>query len=151
MELIAITSEAQPARVIANLPECAVDVLKMTAQTYENHGFAPPWIGYLGVKDGVCVGACGFKTAPQNGAVEIAYYTFPQHEGRGIATRMAKHLIDIARVENPSITVAAQTLPVENASNHILRKLGFAFDGELMHAEDGKVWQWTLTKGSTES
>src|SRR5436190_11157789 len=37
------------------------------------------------------VGLCSFKTEPNDlGEVEIAYYTFPHREGRGIATAMAR-------------------------------------------------------------
>jgi RimJ/RimL family protein N-acetyltransferase len=73
---------------------------------------------------------------------EIAYFTFPDFEGRGLATQMARHLVDIALVTSPRITVAAQTLPQENASTTTLRKLGFVFKETLIHPEDGQVWEW---------
>jgi RimJ/RimL family protein N-acetyltransferase len=88
------------------------------------------------------VGGCGFKGAPADNRVEIAYSTFPDFEGRGLATQMARHLVDIALVTSPGITVAAQTLPEENASTTILRKLGFVFKETLIHPEDGQMWEW---------
>jgi RimJ/RimL family protein N-acetyltransferase len=75
--------------------------------------------------------------------VEIAYFTFPGNEGRGIATRMASELVAIAR-QNGVRAVKAQTLPRENASTRILEKLGFSKAGSVRHPEDGEVWEWRL-------
>lgn len=56
-----------------------------------------------GGKIGVAVGTCGFKSSPDQGRVEIAYFTFPDFEGRGLATAMAGELLAIAigSVEHP--------------------------------------------------
>ena len=40
------------------------------------------------------------------------------------------------------MVVAAQTLREEGASTRILKKLGFEFWGEILHPEDGPVWEW---------
>ena len=90
------------------------------------------------------MGACGFKSSPVAGRVEIAYGTFPGHEGRGFATTMARELVQISRQEDTSLTVTAQTLPEENASTSILKKLGFTLVGPVEHPEDGTVWEWEL-------
>ena len=37
-------------------------------------------------------------------------------------------------------------VPQESASTAILRKQGFAFEGEVEHPDDGRVWQWILEK-----
>ncbi len=89
-----------------------------------------------------------FKSPPKNNRVEIAYFTLPAHESRGIATRMASELIHIAVDKMPDVTVAAQTLPEENASNSILKKLQFRLVGSLEHPEDGLVWEWQLRDAS---
>jgi len=60
---------------------------------------------------------------------------------------MARALIQIARDADPGIELMAQTLPVENASNSILRKLGFKFAGTVDHEEEGRVWEWRLRAG----
>jgi RimJ/RimL family protein N-acetyltransferase len=39
-------------------------------------------------------------------------------------------------------TVIAHTLPENNASTHILDKIGFTFAGEIEHPEDGLIWRW---------
>lgn len=100
-----------------------------------------PWAGYLAEEDGVLVGTCGYKSPPMDGAVEIAYFTFPEHEGRGIATHMAEQLVAIA-FENGATCVRAQTLPEPNASTRILGRLGFTLIGPVQHPEDGEVWEW---------
>ena len=47
---------------------------------------------------------------------------------------------------SPEITIAAQTLPEENASTAVLKKNGFQLIAELEHPEDGKVWEWQFVK-----
>ena len=74
----------------------------------------------------------------QDNRVKIAYYTLPEFEGRGIATSAALELIDIARTAVSGILVIAQTLPVPNASNSILKKLG-------SHAQASR-WMASLEK-----
>jgi RimJ/RimL family protein N-acetyltransferase len=122
----------------------ARDALGANVAHYNRSGFEPPWIGYLAIDSGACVGCCAFKSGPRGNRVEIAYHTFAPHEGRGIATEMARMLVAIARASLPGVVVAAQTLPEENASTRILTKLGFARTGWADDDEAGRVWEWTL-------
>lgn len=120
------------------------EVVEATVAHYQRIGFVPPWIGYVGLNDGVPVGVCGYKSQPVGGRVEIAYATAPGHEGKGVATALARELVRIAQQEDRSLTVFAQTLPEENASTSILKKLGFRFVRSVDHPEDGLVWEWEL-------
>lgn len=86
------------------------------------------------------------QVAPRDGRVEIAYFTFPASQARGVATAMAAALVGIARRHDPSISVAAQTLPERNASHRILEKLGFRHIDTIEHPEDGVVWEWRLDR-----
>ena len=96
----------------------------------------------LAEPSGEAIGLCGYKGPPgADGFAEIAYFTFPLLEGRGIATAMARTLIDKAQVQGAS-AVCAHTLPEENASTKILGRLGFAFIGAVEDPEDGTVWRW---------
>lgn len=147
MELIAITESGALARPAPSTPEVAAEAVQAMIELYRKVGYEPPWIGYLAIESGACVGICGFKSPPENNRVEIAYFTFPEHESRGVATRMASELIRLALDKLPGVTVAAQTLPVENASTTILKKLQFRLMGSLEHPDDGLVWEWQL--GST--
>jgi [ribosomal protein S5]-alanine N-acetyltransferase len=107
-----------------------------------------PWIGYLALEAPMrrLVGTCGFKGGPSaDNAAEIAYFTFPGEEGRGIATAMADALVRIASTaEHPLETVLAHTLPERNASCRILEKSGFQHTGTVVDPEDGPVWRWEL-------
>ncbi len=138
------------AKQVASTPAIAAEVVQATMQLYRTVGYELPWIGYLAFENDICVGACGFKSSPQNNRVEIAYFTFPGHESRGVATRMASELIRIAMNKMPALIVAAQTLDEENSSTSVLRKLGFAKVSALEHAEDGLVWEWQLS-GSAQA
>jgi ribosomal-protein-alanine N-acetyltransferase len=142
LELIAITENGEMIKPTLSMPPLAAEIVKATTQLYQAVGYELPWIGYLAFENGTCVGSCGFKSPPQNNRVEIAYFTFPGHESRGVATRMASELIRLARDKMPALTVAAQTLPEENASTSVLKKLQFRLVGTVEHPEDGLVWEW---------
>jgi len=148
LELIGITESGESATALPSLPEIAADVVEATTQLYRAVGYEPPWIGYLAIENGTCVGTCGFKSPPQNNRVEIAYFTFPGNESRGVATRMATELIRIALDKMPTVTVAAQTLPEENASTSILKRLRFRLVGTAEDPDAGRVWEWQLSNSS---
>lgn len=104
-----------------------------------------PWGSYLAVDSDtlLVVGTCAFKGPPDaQGEVEVAYFTFPSHEGRGYATAMAGALRDRAAASPEVRTVRAHTLPERSASVRILEKLGFLWGGDVQDPEDGPVWRW---------
>jgi [ribosomal protein S5]-alanine N-acetyltransferase len=144
IRLVPIAQEGSPTEDLGLLADDAKEVCAVTASFYQSSGFLPPWVGYLALSGSTVVGTCGFKGPPVAGSVEIAYYTFPGSEGQGIATEMARRLINTARQADPGITVIAQTLPEPNASNAILKKVGFGYSGVVTHPEDGEVWEWRL-------
>lgn len=148
MNLIAITKEGRPEKEIKDLHPIAENILTATVELYKTANYEPPWVGYLVLDDlGECIGTCAFKSPPINNTVEIAYFTFPEYEGAGYASRMANNLVHIALKAQPGIKVIAQTLSEENASTSILKKAGFVFDKEVHHPEDGLVWEWKFAGG----
>jgi RimJ/RimL family protein N-acetyltransferase len=132
-------------RIDDALPDIARSVCESTADLYRAIGFHSPWTGYLAKDDCCYIGTCAFKAPPENRCVEIAYFTFPGFEGKGYATQMAQHLIHIARHARPDSIILAQTLPEENASTTILKKLNFRLKGTQQHPEDGTIWEWELS------
>ena len=120
---------------------------------YEQTGATEPWIGYLALEQGgagrVVVGSCGFKDQPRDGVVEIAYLTFPEHEGRGIGRHMAAAVLDIAEAHRGVTEVRAHTLPEANASTRILERLGFHLVGAVQDPDDGEVWRWSRAAAGT--
>ncbi len=142
MQLIPIEKHGFVSPSVPNPPDIVRDVIASTIALYERQGYEPPWIGYLAVEDDSCVGTCAFTSAPTQGQVEIAYFTFPPNEGRGVATRMAQLLIGLAAATDASVLVKAHTLSEENASTTVLRRLGFEFAGVVEHPTDGTIWEW---------
>jgi [ribosomal protein S5]-alanine N-acetyltransferase len=101
------------------------------------------WFGYLVVEgeSQQMVGTCSFKGPPVDHALEIACFTFPGFEGRGIGTAMARFLMERA-AQLPGVkAVIAHTAPESNTSTRILAKLGMTLVGDA--DEDGTlVWLW---------
>ena len=120
----------------------AAAVAQATGEMYRTSGYRPPWTGYLASSGEQIVGTCAFKAAPSDGAVEIAYFTFPGHEGQGIATAMARQLIDIAYATDRSLKVIAHTPPERSAANAVLHKIGFLLLGDYEDPAAGTVWEW---------
>jgi ribosomal protein S18 acetylase RimI-like enzyme len=142
MNLVPITFElAASERIRASA--LLSSVCDSTLATYPPPPEPQPWIGYLAEEDGDFKGTCAFKSPPQDGRVEIAYFTFPAFEGHGVATRMTTRLLGLARAHG-ALEATAHTLPQENPSTRILRRLGFQFTGVVNHPQDGPVWAWCL-------
>jgi RimJ/RimL family protein N-acetyltransferase len=131
----------------APLARIVRDMAGMQATLYRKTQAVEPWIGYLARLPGeeALVGSCSF-VARQGGQVEIAYFTFPGLEGRGFGRRMAEALVEIGWDDPALEQVIAHTLPQENASTAILRRLGFEQTGESIDPDEGSVWLWTLAR-----
>ncbi|MEM0896136.1 MAG: GNAT family N-acetyltransferase [Verrucomicrobiota bacterium] len=103
------------------------------------------WGGYFVVNAETreIVGSCAFKGPPsKEGRVEIAYFTYPEFEGNGYATSMARKLLALAAGSEAIQTVIAHTQPEASASTRVLEKVGMQFVGEVEDPEDGDVWRW---------
>jgi len=124
--------------------EVARDVATQTVAHVGRTGDSAPWGGYIAVSGPgrLVVGTCAFVAPPAEGMVEIAYFTFPGGEGRGVATTMARALLDIARAAPEVRTVRAHTLPADGPSPRILEKLAFERVGDAEDADAGRVWRW---------
>ncbi len=129
--------------------------LHEVAQTVAQHSLAfmktfpletsPDWFGHLVIEgeSQQLVGICSLKGPPVEGTVEMAYFTFPGFEGRGIGTAMARFTLDRATGLQDVRRVTAHTAPTHNASTRILEKIGMRFVCEEM--EDGAaVWLWQI-------
>ena len=149
VDLIPIDQSGALAKPVGALPEMIRQNCEGTASFYKVVGFVPPWIGYVGVSEECVVGGGAFKGSPQGNKAEIAYYTLPEFEGRCFATATARKLIEIARNTVSGIVITAQTLPAQNASTSLLKKLGFELAGTATDSEVGEVWEWRLNAQPT--
>jgi RimJ/RimL family protein N-acetyltransferase len=109
--------------------------------------FQPPWVSYVSISGTVPVGGGAFVGAPKDGRVEIAYFTLREFENMGHGRQTAWGLVSIVRSIDASLIIFAKTLPETNASNHILRKLGFALKGDTADEDVGHAWLWELDPG----
>lgn len=108
------------------------------------------WWTYLPVhkEDNKLIGSCGYKGRPdENGAVEIGYEIKEDYRNRGLATELAKALIQQAFAQEEVKTVQAHTLGEMNPSSRVLSKCGFVKTAELNDEDHGTIWKWELKKG----
>jgi ribosomal-protein-alanine N-acetyltransferase len=109
---------------------------------------SPDWFGHLVIEgeSQQLVGVCSLKGPAVEGTVEMAYFTFPGFEGRGIGTAMARFTLDRAIGLQDVRRVTAHTAPEHSASTRILEKIGMRFVCEEM--EDGvPAWLWQVEAG----
>lgn len=120
-------------------------LISMYEKYYSLMGFNLPWVGYFIIDNNTVVGSCGFVGKPNDGVVEIAYWTFKEYEGKGVASFACSELIAIARKVDPSLILTARTAPHFNASVKILQNNGFSFYSTAQDIEIGAAWDWRLT------
>ena len=141
MKLLPIKEHLDENPEFIDHPDC-IDSLGMCIDFYKRVGFNPPWICYYVEQDGQLVAAAAFKGKPVRNKVEIAYGTFDAYQNKGIGTKIAATLIQLALETDPSVRVTAQTLMEENYSTKILRKNNFVIIGTAMDEDEGEVWEW---------
>jgi ribosomal-protein-alanine N-acetyltransferase len=94
------------------------------------------------------VGWGGFKGPPRDGVVEVGYEIAYARQGRGLATAATRAMVSEAFADERVSAVIAHTLAEHNASNRVLEKVGFEFDGEAQ--EDGEtVWRFRLVRSAS--
>jgi [ribosomal protein S5]-alanine N-acetyltransferase len=119
-------------------------LLEIYDDYYPKIGFNLPWVSYLIIQQKQVVGSCGFTRQLIDGKVEIAYWTFKEFEGQGIASFACKELVSIAYQTDPSLIINAKIAPENNASTKILENNNFIFTEIVQDEEIGNAWLWTL-------
>lgn len=145
MELKVIELHEDKTGEIFDTPDCQ-QLLTVYEDFYPQIGFNPPWVGYFVIRENTVVGCGGFVGQPQDGKVEIAYWTFTEFEGQGVASFACRELVSIAHRTDPNVTITAKTKPEHNASTKILEKNGFAFKEIVQDHEIGDAWLWVHQK-----
>jgi RimJ/RimL family protein N-acetyltransferase len=132
------SNSTRAAPIAHKVAKATMDLRATTAAT-------PPWLAYLGLRDGdhAVVGACAFKGPPVASTVEIVCYTFPGFEQRGYGASRGGQLIEIAFAHDQVREVVAHTPPEENAATRLVRRLGFQFR-EVAHDLIGEeISRWS--------
>jgi ribosomal-protein-alanine N-acetyltransferase len=65
----------------------------------------------------------------ENGAAEIGYMIFREHEGTGLAYRsvvaLITHLVEVEGIHR----IVAKVMPANTRSSDLVRRLGFTYEG----------------------
>jgi ribosomal-protein-alanine N-acetyltransferase len=141
MTLEPILIDEDKTRSIYANPDCQ-KLFESYPEYYFKTGYHPPWIGYFVLRERIVVGVGGFVGKPKDGRVEIAYGTFKEYEGQGIASFSCRQLISIAKTTDPTVIITAKTSPEPNASTKILQRNGFKFTGIVQDEGIGDAWEW---------
>lgn len=107
------------------------------------------WWTYFPIhkQDNKLIGSGGYKGKPTvDGIVEIGYEIAPEYRNRGLATEMAKGLIENAFKDKRVKLIVAHTLAQDSASTKVLQKCGFKKVGEINNSNDGRIWKWELKR-----
>ena len=121
------------------------EMLAFSIKALKERRVARKWWTHLFILEEprIVVGIGGYKGNPnRGGVVEIGYSVAPSYEGRGLATEAAQILIERAFASDRVRVVRAHTLPSENASTSILKKVGMTQTETVQDGEDGPVWRW---------
>ena len=87
-------------------------------------------------EDGALVGTTGLHVRSGPGTLEIGYWVHAGHVRRGIATLGATVMVEVG-FELPDVeAIEIVHDPLNEASRRIPEKLGFAFVGEFVRADD---------------
>lgn len=132
----------EDARVMATLSpdgkplraEEAARWLQLSLEHWDRHDY-----GFWAIRtrpDNHFVGRAGLKNVQIDGEseVELAYALLPVFWGRGLATEIAGAILELA-FENMGLTeIICYTLTTNVASQQVMKKVGFQFEREGVHA-----------------
>lgn len=96
--------------------------------------------------EGLLIGLGGYKGAPSGGMLEIGYEFAPAFRRQGLATEAARAMVAHAFAQPEVDHVIAHTLPEENASTRVLKRVGMAFDEAVDDPDDGPIWRWRVNR-----
>ncbi|MBW7852344.1 MAG: GNAT family N-acetyltransferase [Rhodospirillales bacterium] len=87
-------------------------------------------------QEGRPVGYCGLRRVVIGGAAEteLLYAAAADDWNRGLATEMARAVLEAGFTEAGLGDMVAFTLPLNRASRRIMEKCGFAFERDFIHA-----------------
>jgi RimJ/RimL family protein N-acetyltransferase len=100
-------------------------------------------------EDSRFVGACGFKTAPSAGRIEVGYGVSPIARRQGAATAALNMLSQLA-FEFGASEVLAEILPENTASIRVVQKAGFTQVGSRIDEGNAFVTQWLRCSGPNQ-
>lgn len=113
--------------------QSVADVLAMIERTRSGEPAAPVHFA-IRTAQGLLVGTVGFHTiSPVNRTAEVTYDIHPACWGRGLATLACSAAVRWGFEERGWLRIQATVLEPHLASQRVLSKCGFAYEGRLRH------------------
>jgi len=110
----------------------AADLVPMIERALADDPNAPHLFGAWAAADGALLATFGFHTVSSlNRSAEVTYTVQPAHWGRGLATRLCAAAVDWAFHDRGWVRVQATVLEPHVASQRVLQKCGFEFEGRM--------------------
>lgn len=119
-------------RLTSSACETADDLLPMIARSQSADPNAPLLFSVREAASGQFVAAVGFHTVSAlNRSAEVTYDVRPERWGQGLATALCEAAVAWAFTEKGWVRIQATTLVEHVASQRVLAKCGFAYEGRL--------------------
>lgn len=132
-----------------NWSEFGVEIFHYTltklSESQEENG----WWTYLIIykQENKLIGNGGYKGKPTlEGEVEIGYEIAKNYRNQGLATEMARELLENAFEDKRVKSILAHTLAEQNPSTRVLKKCRFKKVEEINDPDEGMIWKWELKK-----
>jgi [ribosomal protein S5]-alanine N-acetyltransferase len=93
-------------------------------------------------KNSELIGVCGFNPPYDQKYMELMYHFANKYWGKGYATEAAKACIGYAKENLKSEKIVAFIEPNNEASEKVLKKLGFVYKGRKWHGGSKKEEPW---------
>jgi len=112
----------------------AREKLELNCHHWEENGHGQ-WLFFMKDSSGF-VGRCGIRKMIVNAKeeVELGYSVIPELWGHGFATEMGVTALHVAFGQFRYPSVVAFALMNNRPSERVMRKLGFSFEGHIIHA-----------------
>jgi RimJ/RimL family protein N-acetyltransferase len=128
--LTALANNRKIADMLESLPhpytsEDAIAFIETKARSEVEHSYA------ITLKSGELIGMCGVKLGDA-AALELGYWLGEPHWGAGYASEAVKALVDSLFATSVFAVLKARALAVNEASCHLLERLGFVLVSDKM-------------------
>jgi RimJ/RimL family protein N-acetyltransferase len=119
-------------RFTSSVAESVADLAPMIERTQSGDANAPVLFSVRDARSGQLVASVGFHTVSTlNRTAEVTYTVRPEHWGQGVATAACAAAVRWAFAHRGWVRVQATTLEPHVASQRVLLKCGFEFEGRL--------------------
>jgi RimJ/RimL family protein N-acetyltransferase len=144
LALVALDSDVEVMRYIGSRGGTREQIVERVRHRINaDHGPLGWWL-IENLADGAFQGVAALLPMPEGEDVELAYRLAHASWGRGIATEAASALVERAFTRGGLLHLVAVAFPENVASQHVLEKLGFRYDG-MTDYKEFRVAHFTIT------